>query len=347
MSDANADTTPETGPQDKEASTTARPWRPGRLRLPGMQSFSGAYLFGALFLLFALWIPGTFLTWITVQGVASDQAVTALVALAVMVPLTTGTYDLSVGGMLGFALVLLTWLTTKTHLPTGVLAVIVIAACGLLGVVTAILVVWVGVNSFIATLAMSSVLSALALLVTNGGQEILSRAGTTFNNLGNSQPLGVPLSFIYVLVIAAVLWYVFEHTPLGRHCYAAGGNPAAARLSGVRTGRLVFGSLVVSAMIAAFAGVVLTAKLGITDVTLGPAQLLPGFAAAFLGATQIKNGRVNVWGTVLAVYVLATGIKGFQLAGANVWVNDMFYGVALAVAVALATRRGLRTAVRR
>jgi ribose transport system permease protein len=315
-------------------------------RLPGMHRYSGVYLFAALFLMFAIWIPGTFLTWVTVQGVASDQAVTAIVALAVMVPLTTNTYDLSVGAMLGFSLVLLSWLTTKTSLPTGILAVIVIVVCGLLGCVTAALVVWVRVNSFIASLAMSSVLGALALLVTDGGQEILSKAGTTFNNLGNSQPLGIPVSFIYVLVLAAILWYIFEYTPVGRRCYATGGNPAAARLSGIRTGRLVFGTLVASAVLAGFAGVLLTAKLGITDVSLGPAQLLPGFAAAFLGATQIKNGRVNVWGTVLAVYVLATGITGFQLVGANTWVNDMFYGVALALAVALATRRGMRTAVR-
>ena len=147
-----------------------------------------------------------------------------------------------------------------------------------------------------------------------------------------------------MIVLAVGLWYLFEHTPLGRRFYAVGGNERAARLTGINTGRIIFGSLVASALISGFAGVLLTSKLGISDVTLGPPQLLPAFAAAFLGATQIKAGRVNVWGTVLAVYVLATGIKGFQLAGANSWVNDMFYGVALAGAVALATRRGTQAA---
>jgi ribose transport system permease protein len=337
---------------EPEASPVADP-RPGegssraRRRIPGLHNFSGLYLFGVLFVMFAIWIPGTFLTWTTVQGIASDQAVTAIVALAVMVPLTTDTYDLSVGGVLGFALVFLAWLTNHTHLPTGLLAVIVILACGLIGAVTASIVVFLRVNSFIATLAMSSVLSAIALLITSGGQQILSHAGTTFSNFGTSQPAGVPLAFIYVIVLALVLWYVFEHTPLGRFCYAVGGNVKAARLTGIPTGRLVFGSLVVSALLSGFAGVVLIAQLGITDVTLGPAQLLPAFAAAFLGATQIKGGRVNVWGTVLAVYVLATGIKGFELAGASTWVNDMFYGVALAGAVAMATQRGIRAASRR
>ncbi|MCW2991771.1 MAG: lsrD [Solirubrobacterales bacterium] len=320
------------------------PARRSRLHVPGMDRFSGVYLFGVLFVLFALWVPDSFLTWTTVQGVASDQAVTALVALAIVIPLITNTYDLSVGGMVGFALVSVSWLTEKSNLPTGLLAAIVIVACGLLGCVTATLVVKVGVNSFIASLAMSSILSAIALLITDGGQQILAQTGTAFQDAGRAQPLGIPISFIYVIVLAVGLWYLFEHTPLGRRFYAVGGNERAARLTGINTGRIIFGSLVASAVISGFAGVLLTSKLGISDVTLGPPQLLPAFAAAFLGATQIKAGRVNVWGTVLAVYVLATGIKGFQLAGASSWVNDMFYGVALAGAVALATRRGTQSA---
>jgi ribose transport system permease protein len=318
--------------------------RRGGSHLPGMDRFSGLYLFAVIVIVFSLWVPDSFLTWTTVQGIASDQAVTALVALAVVVPLITNTYDLSVGAMVGFALVALAWLTTKTGLPTGLLAVIVIATCALLGCVSAILVVVVGVNSFIATLAMSSILSALALLLTSGGQQILVESGDSFQKFGQSMPLGIPISFIYVLVLAIVLWYLFEHTPLGRRFYATGGNTRAARLTGIRTGPIVFSSLVASATIAGFAGVLLTSKLGLSDVTLGSPLLLPAFAAGFLGATQIKAGRVNVWGTVLAIYVLATGIKGFQLSGVNSWVNDMFYGVALAVAVALATRRGSKAA---
>jgi ribose transport system permease protein len=311
-----------------------------------MARWSGLYLFAVLFLLFSLWIPSTFLTWTTVQGIASSQAVTAIAALAVVVPLTTNTYDLSVGAMVGFGLVFFTWLTTKLHIPDGVIAVIVILTCSLLGSVTATLVVWLKVNSFIASLAMSSILSGLVLAITNGGQQILSQASGSFNGLGRNSVWGVPLPFIYVIVIGVVLWYLLEHTPLGRYCYATGGNSRAARLSGIRTGRLVFGSLMVSGALAGFAGILLATQLTITDVTLGPPLLLPAFAAAFLGATQIKNGKVNVWGTLLAVYVLATGITGFQLAGANTWVNDMFYGVALAAAVALSARRGTSAAIR-
>ena len=322
----------------------ARARRRPTIRVPGLDRFSGLYLFAVLFLLFAIWVPDSFLTMTTLRGVLSDQAVTALVALAVVVPLITNTYDLSVGGMVSFSLVALAWLTQHVNAPTGLLVVLVVVVCALLGCVTAFLVVGVGVNSFIASLAMSSVLSALALLISGGGQQILVKSGQAFKDMGRSQPLGIPISFIYVIVLAIVLWYVLEHTPLGRRFYAIGGNERAARLSGIRTGRVVFASLVTSAAIAGFAGVLLTSKLGISDVTLGPPLLLPAFAAAFLGATQIKAGRVNVWGTVLSVYVLAMGIKGFQLAGATSWVNDMFYGVALAGAVALATRRGTQSA---
>jgi ribose transport system permease protein len=334
VTENTAETSPESLPDDR------RDQRRTGVRVPGMDRFSGLYLFAALVLLFGLWVPNSFLTWTTVQGVASDQAVTALVALAVVVPLITNTYDLSVGAMASFALVALAWLTNHTSLPLGVLSIMVVAACALLGCLSAVLVVRFGVNSFIATLAMSSILSALALLITSGGQQILVQAGDSFHDFGQAQPLGIPVSFIYVIALSVVQWYVFQHTPTGRRFYANGGNARAARLTGIRTGRIVFVSLMASGAIAGFAGVLLTSKLGLSDVTLGPPLLLPAFAAAFLGATQIKAGQVNVWGTVLAVYVLATGIKGFQLAGANTWVNDMFYGVALALAVALATRRG-------
>lgn len=147
------------------------------------------------------------------------------------------------------------------------------------------------------------------------------------------------MACIYLVVIADILWFVLDHTPVGRYLYAAGGNARAARLAGARVDRIVFGSLVASSTLAALAGVILAAKLGIGSHEVGPPYLLPVFAAAFLGSTQIKAGRVNVLGTIVAVYLLAVGMKGLQLAGAPSFVNDLFNGGALIIAVALASRR--------
>jgi ribose transport system permease protein len=106
----------------------------------------------------------------------------------------------------------------------------------------------------------------------------------------------------------------------------------------VRVERLIFSSFVTSGTLAALAGVILAAQIGTADVSSGPPYLLPAFAAVFLGATQIRAGRVNVIGTLVAIFLLATGVTGLQLAGAPVYVEDLFNGAALIVAVALAVR---------
>jgi ribose transport system permease protein len=127
--------------------------------------------------------------------------------------------------------------------------------------------------------------------------------------------------------------------------YATGGNTEAARLTGVRTGKWTWTALVLSATVSGIAGV-LYASIAGPSLTYGPALLLPAFAAAFLGSTQFRPGRFNVWGTVVAVYVLAIGVKGLSFVTSVQWLNDMFNGVALVAAVAFAGWRQRATRVK-
>jgi ribose transport system permease protein len=161
-------------------------------------------------------------------------------------------------------------------------------------------------------------------------------------DLGNLQILNIPLPFYAMLVLAVIIYILIEYLPVGRYLYAAGGNPVAARLAGVRVDRIVFGSLVASSLIAGVAGVVLAARIGTASPDIGPSYLLPAFSAVFLGSTQIRPGRVNVVGTLIAVYLLATGVKGLQLAGAPSYTDDLFNGAVLIIAVALAARSARR-----
>jgi ribose transport system permease protein len=141
-----------------------------------------------------------------------------------------------------------------------------------------------------------------------------------------------------MLIIALILWYVLEHRQTGRYMYAMGSNSEAARLAGVRVSRLASLALVCSALLATIAGLMFVTRIGSGSVDAGTPYLLPAFAAAFLGATQFKDGRVNVLGTLVAVYALATGVQGIQLMGAPFWAQGAFNGAALIVAVALAAR---------
>ena len=169
----------------------------------------------------------------------------------------------------------------------------------------------------------------------SGDTEILGLS-KSFQGIGDHQLLGLTLPVYIMLAVGLVVWYLLEWTPIGRRVYATGGNPDAARLAGVSTSRVVVLSLIGCGAVAGLAGALISAQIGAGDPTVGPPYLLPAFTAVFLGSTQFKGGRFNVWGTVVAVYVLATGVKGLQLAGAPTWIPDLFNGVALLVAVALA-----------
>ena len=302
-----------------------------------LNRLSGVYAWGALVLLFALWVPDTFLTTSTVRTIGANQAVTAIVALALVLPLATGLYDLSVASTLGTSSVLVLHLQAN-GMSVGLSIAVALAAGVAVGVVNGLLVVGIGISSFIATLGMSSVLAAAAFAITGGLQETAA-VGSSFVEFGQGELLGVPHPVFVAVAVAVVLYYVTEWTTIGRYVYGTGGNIEAARLVGIRVDRVQTGALVASGFLAALAGVVLSARVGSSSPDIGPPYLLPAFSAVLLGATQVKtNGRVNVFGTLVAVVLLATGIYGLQLAGAPTYVSDLFNGVALILAVSIAVR---------
>jgi len=315
--------------------------QPGRRLTLGFDRFSGLYVWAALILLFAIWIPHTFLTTNNFQITAGNQAITAMLALGLIIPLSAGVFDLSFAGMAGVSVCITAWVQTHGQSPL-VAALAAIAAGAVVGAVNGFIVVALRVNSFIATLGMSSLLLAVAYWITNG-QQITSGFNQSFLNFGTSTFLGLAYPFYVMLGLAIIIYIVIEYLPVGRYLYAVGGNAQAARLAGVRVNRIVFGSLFTSAVVAGLTGVVLCAELGVASSDTGPSYLLPAFSAVFLGSTMIRPGRVNVIGTLIAIYLLATGIDGLQLAGAPVYVTDLFNGGALIIAVALAARSHRRT----
>jgi ribose transport system permease protein len=296
-------------------------------------NISAVYIFVVLFVLFALWVPDTFLTTGVWKSLLANSALTALVAIAVTIPLAAGVFNLAVGTEVGMAAILSAWLLEKQHIGIApAIALTLVIGC-LIGATSGTLIVRAKIDSFIATLGMSSILLAMVAWVS-GSQQILDLP-KSFQNLATNELFGLTYPVWIMLAVALVVWYVMQRTPTGRRLYATGGNPNAARLAGVRTSRVIVLSLVSCGVIAALAGVLTSGQLGVGDPTVGPGYLLPAYAAAFLGSTQFHGGRYNVWGAVIAVLVLAVGVKGLQLAGAPVWIPDLFNGVALLIAVGM------------
>jgi ribose transport system permease protein len=308
--------------------------RLGRLRAAlSFTNISAVYIFVALFVLFALWVPETFLTAGVWKSLFANSALTALVAIAVTIPLAAGVFNLAVGTEVGMAAILSAWLLQRQHFGIVPAIAATLAIGCAIGATSGLLIVRAKIDSFIATLGMSSILLAMIAWVSKS-QQILDLP-QSFQNIATNEFLGLTYPVWIMLAVGLVVWYVMQRTPTGRRLYATGGNPVAARLAGVRTSRVIVLSLVSCGAIAAIAGILTSGQLGVGDPTVGPGYLLPAYAAAFLGSTQFHGGRYNVWGAVIAVLVLAVGVKGLQLAGAPVWIPDLFNGVALLIAVGM------------
>jgi ribose transport system permease protein len=320
-------------------------WRRA-LRSISPRRVSALYLWLGFLVLFALLEPGVYLSSVTLQLIFSQGAVTCLVALAFLVPLVAGAYDLSVGAVMSTSVVIGIWLQLHTSLPPVLGAVICVVVCTFFGWVSGFVVVRLKVNSFIATLGMSQALLAVVLLISHNSQ-LIANFHSSWTQLGLGKVVGIPLVDVYLLVIAAILWFALEHTRVGRYLAATGGNADAARLAGVRTGRMVWGALAASGAIAGIAGVLYNMQVGTFDATVGPGYLFPAVTAVFLGASQLSR-RPNVWGTLIAYFALAFGIQGLALASSSaaVWSQPLFQGVALILAVAMTHLPAMRMRAR-
>jgi len=308
--------------------------------------FSALYLWALFMLYFGITKPHSFLTQTSFKLVVIENVFTGVLAIAFMVPLATGTYDLSVGALMSMSLVISAYLS-KHHTMNPVLAMFVaLGACGIAGFISGFFVVKLRVNSFIATLGMSQVITAFVLHTSS--QSITSAFPQSYMDIGSKPIFGLPRFVYFMFILAIIVWFVFEHTPLGRYMFAVGGNPEAARLAGVRSDRMIWGSLVASGVIAGFAGTVYSWKIGNYATSIGPGYLFPAIAAVFFGASQLK-GRANVWGAMIALYALAWGVKGLQLTFTSntIWIEPLFQGVSLLAAVSLASRQGIIKVPRR
>jgi ribose transport system permease protein len=300
-----------------------------------------------LILLFSILLPDTFPTALNARSILSDKAVIALLSLSAMLPMIAGRIDLTVG----YGIVLWHLLAITMQVTYGVpwpVAVLITLVCGAgVGLVNGLLVEVAQIDSFIATLGTGTILYAIAMWHT-GGRQIMGQLAHGFIAINATWIFGLPIGAFYVIAIAVVLWLITERLPLGRHLYAIGANPKAAALNGIPVRGYVIGVFIASGLLTAFAGVVLASKLRIGQASVGLEYLLPALVGAFLGSTTIKPGRVNVWGTLIGVLILAVGISGIQQFGAAFFVEPLFNGATLIVAIGLAgyaQRR--RSAVRR
>jgi len=311
-----------------------------------IERYALVVLFVLTFIFFSVWskTSSTFPTAANIRNVLGNQAVIGILSLAIVIPLVCGEFDFSVGSVSGLTQVLCAGFMSRlgAPLPVAILGAIGIGA--LIGLSNGNTVARIGVNSLIVTLGVATAMAGVVEWYTKG-QTIVLHISKHLTQLGSGNWLGIPRTLYFLAVTAALVYYLLEHTPYGRYLHSIGSNRDAARLVGLRVERLVLIAFVLSGFLAGFAGVMLVARNGTASPQLGTVNdTLQALAAAFLGATAIKPGRFNVLGTMVAIFFLAFTVTGLSLAGVANWINDVFNGAALFVAVLISTIVGRKRA---
>ena len=285
-----------------------------------------------LFILYSIIEPGTFWQSGTFKTIFGSQFELVLMSVALICVLVVGEIDLSIASSLGLAGTLVPILAVQQGWPLWLATIVAVLAAGAVGIINGILVVVIGVDAIVATLGMATFVLGITLWISHlNAAEGLSAA---YSEMAIRNIFGLPLAFYYGIVASLLLAYVLTMTPLGRRMGFVGSSREVARLAGVNVNRIRFGAYIASGLICGIAGVLLSASLGGFDPNTSAQYLLPALAAVFLGTAVIQPGKFNPIGALIAVYFLQTGIVGLELKGFTGWIEDVFYGGVLVLAVA-------------
>ena len=295
-------------------------------------------LTAALIIFFSI-LPASASNFATIanwRNLGATDSVIAVLALSTTVTLLAGQFDFSIGMNLELSGIAAAKLMASGGSWYEAMLVALAVGAGI-GLVNGTIVSRFGINPFIATLGMSTILTGIEELWISG-QTITINSGPLTNFAGTTSDwLGIPKIVYVALAVALLIWYVTAWTPLGRYFFAVGTNREAARFVGIRVQRTVFLSFLLGGAIAGFAGFMQLARTSAGVPGVGSTLMLAAIAATLLGATTIRVGRPNVWGTMVAVVFVAVGTQGLILAGAAPWVTYVFEGVSLIVGVSLST----------
>ena len=332
---------------DSSDSGTTDSVAPSRAARGSLERWALLIIFIVMIGVFAIAIPGTFTSYANIRVILNGQAVIAIAALALLIPLVGGRFDVSIGSIIGLSSITTASAMSHFELPAAVaMALGVVVGC-VVGIVNGFFIAYLGVNSLIATLGTATIIVGLIQWYT-GGAPVSSGIDPSLTSISVAQVLGVPLLAIIMTIAAVAIWYVLTQTVYGRQLTAIGVNLEASRLSGLPVRRHIFMSFVLSGSVAGVAGTLQLARQGSGDPSLGGVEfILPALAAVFLGATAFQPGRYNVPGTILGLFFVGVAVSGLSLLGAKPWVQPVFNGAIVLLAVAasqLATRRRTGTA---
>jgi len=297
-----------------------------------LQRYAIVLVWIVIIIAFSILCPETFPTWLNVSMILGSKATLVILSLAVLIPLTAGDFDLSVAAVLVLSNQIIAVLNVHHGVNVWIAIVVALIAGILVGFINGIFVVKMGIDPFIVTLGMQTLVCGVILWISNS-QTVNGIDRILVEWTISKRLFGISYIFFYALILTAIVWYFLEFTSAGKKILYAGRGRNVARLSGINVDKVRWLCLIGSGFLSAVAGVSYAGTTGCADPTSGLTFMMPAFAAAYFGSTCIKPGRFNAWGCLIAVYFLGTGVTGFSLLGAPTFIQNIFYGLALIVAV--------------
>lgn len=278
--------------------------------------------------------PDVFLTFTNVRNILYQVSILAIIAAAQTVVMVVGDFDLSVGatsslsGAVAGAMMI-------GEFPVW-LAILMAAIVGLLvGLINGVLIAYLNLSAFVATLATMTSVVGVAYLVTAG--TTLFNFPDSFNALGQGKLFNVPMPVYFAVIIAVITWAVLRYTTLGRSWHAIGGNVEVSRLSGVNVRRARLIAFTVAGLVAGVGGILLSARLGSASAVQGSDNMMFSVAAVFLGMTVIRSGMANLTGTMVGVAIIGVMSNGLNILGVNSYVQQVVTGIIIILAVTLSS----------
>ena len=303
-------------------------------------------LLGAMLVGFALAEPA-FINIGNLMSILQAVSVVAILGAGVTVTLAVGGFDLSIGAIAASSVMAASYAMIVWQLDALATVPLVLAFGAAIGLINALLIVWLRVPDLLATLAMMFLLSGLQLIPTAGRSisaglvlpDGLKAAGAydpAFLLIGRYSLFAtLPVSVVLMVLVALTLYVLTERTRIGRLLFATGGNEAATRLAGASPARLKTLAYLISGTLASLGGVVIAARVGRGDVSSGGSLLMDSVAAALIGFAAFNLRRPNVLGTVVGAVFVGVLLNGLTMLNAPYYTQDFVKGAVLVGALAL------------
>ncbi|PDQ35060.1 MAG: hypothetical protein B5766_08005 [Candidatus Lumbricidophila eiseniae] len=283
-----------------------------------------------LFIVLAITSPG-FLSIENILNIIRQASIVAIIAFAMTFVFIAGGFDLSVGSVFALGGALAAGLSHVFTVPIAML--IAVLAGGLVGFINGTIITKLGINAFVTTLASLQIVRGLALLYTDAAP--IRVPDPAFRWLGAGNIAGVPVPVILMITIFSFAWFVLSKTKYGRFVYSTGSNSIASKIAGVRVDRIVVSTYVLTGLMAAFAGLIFAARIGVGAADVGQGLELSVIAAVLVGGTSLAGGEGSMWRTAAGAVFFALLANGFNLLNVPSFWQNVASGVIILVMVAV------------